>query len=45
MNSSEGFTELVLVLGVMGVLFVLGLVAVGVFLLVWRRERKESGRD
>ncbi|HEY0078486.1 MAG TPA: hypothetical protein VGB73_07550 [Pyrinomonadaceae bacterium] len=45
MNSNEGFTELVLVLGVMLLLFILGLVAVGVFFLVWRRERKGSGQE
>jgi preprotein translocase subunit YajC len=45
MNSNEGFTELVLVLGVMLLLFILGLVAVGIFFFVWRRERKGSRRD
>ena len=31
--------ELILVIAVMGVLFLLGLVAVGIFYRVWRKER------
>jgi len=45
MNSETGSTELIMVLAVMLVLFVLGLGAVGIFFVVWRKERKKGGEN
>ncbi|MGH9903307.1 MAG: hypothetical protein ACRD68_15990 [Pyrinomonadaceae bacterium] len=40
MNSNAGQTELLIILAVMLVLLIFGVVAVGVFFWVWRKERK-----
>ncbi len=40
MNSDAGSTELIIVLAVMLALLVFGFVAVGIFVWVWRKERK-----
>ena len=39
MNADAGRAELIFVLVVMGLILVFGLVAVGVFVRVWRKER------
>jgi heme/copper-type cytochrome/quinol oxidase subunit 2 len=47
LNSSNGSTELVLVLAVMSGLFIMGIVAVVIFYRVWRKERggARKGKD
>jgi heme/copper-type cytochrome/quinol oxidase subunit 2 len=44
MNNDQANTELIFTLFMMGVLLVLGVVAVVIFFRVWRREKKEGGR-
>jgi hypothetical protein len=42
--NDPGTRELVVVLGITAVLFLLGLVAVALFVRQWRKERKDRGR-
>ena len=42
MNTDAGRAELIFVLAVMLLIVVFGLVAVGLFIRVWRRERKKD---
>ena len=44
MNTDQSNTELVFTLFMMVVLLILGVIAVVIFIRVWRKEKKEGGR-
>lgn len=44
-NLDAGNTELIFTLFMMGFLLILGFVAVFIFFRVWRKEKKDRGRN